>query len=291
MSADFLQFLFSGITVGATYALVGLGFSIIYNASHVINFAQGEFVMLGAMSTVFFYGAGLPMPLAMAMAVGVTVIAGMALEKLAVEPAKDASIVTLIIITIGASIFLRGLADVMWGRNFLSLPPISGSDPIHIGGANLLPQSLWVIGGTVVIVAALGWFFSRTMTGKAMVASASNPLAARLVGINPKFILLLSFALSAMLGSIAGILIAPISLAYSGVGVMLGLKGFCAAILGGLGNPMGAVIGGLLVGISEAMTAGYISSAYKDAVAFVIILGVLFVRPSGLFGKGGTERV
>ena len=291
MSADFLQFLFSGITVGATYALVGLGFSIIYNASHVINFAQGEFVMLGGMATVFFYGAGLPMPLAMAMAVAMTIFIGMALEKFAVEPAKGASIVTLIIITIGASIFLRGLAEVLWGRNFHSLPPISGSDPINIGGALVLPQSLWVVGGTIVIVITLAWFFNRTMTGKAMVASASNPLAARLVGINLKFILLLSFALSAMLGSIAGILIAPISLAYPGVGIMLGLKGFCAAILGGMGNPMGAVLSGLIVGISEALTAGYISSAYKDAVAFIIILAVLFLRPNGLFSTGGTERV
>ncbi len=291
MSADFLQFLFSGITVGATYALVGLGFSIIYNASNVINFAQGEFVMLGGMATVFLYDAGLPMPLAMAMAVAITVVAGMALERFAVEPAKGASIVTLIIITIGASIFLRGLAEVLLGRNFHSLPPISGSVSINIGGALLMPQSLWVIGGTIVCVTALGWFFNRTMTGKAMVASASNPVAARLVGINPNFILLLSFALSAMLGSIAGILITPISLAYPGVGIMLGLKGFCAAILGGLGNPMGAVLGGLIVGISEAMTAGYISSAYKDAVAFIIILGVLFLRPNGLFGRSGTERV
>jgi len=291
MSADFLQFLFSGITVGATYALVGLGFSIIYNASNVINFAQGEFVMLGGMATVFLYDAGLPMPLAMAMAVAITVVAGMALERFAVEPAKGASIVTLIIITIGASIFLRGLAEVLLGRNFRSLPPISGSVSINIGGALVMPQSLWVIGGTIVTVTALGWFFNRTMTGKAMVASASNPVAARLVGINPNFILLLSFALSAMLGSIAGILITPISLAYPSVGIMLGLKGFCAAILGGLGNPMGAVLGGLIVGISEAMTAGYISSAYKDAVAFIIILGVLFLRPNGLFGRSGTERV
>ena len=135
------------------------------------------------------------------------------------------------------------------------------------------------------------YFFNRTLTGKAIVASAHNPLAARLVGINPRFIMLLSFGLSAMLGAIAGILIAPISLAYPGVGIMLGLKGFCAAILGGLGNPMGAIVAGLIVGISEAITSGYISSAYKDAVAFIIILGVLLFKPSGIFGVHGTERV
>ncbi|MBL6932388.1 MAG: branched-chain amino acid ABC transporter permease [Rhodospirillales bacterium] len=291
MFAEFLQFLFSGITVGAIYALVGLGFAIIYNASHVINFAQGEFVMLGGMNTVFFISVGMPMPVAMLLAVVVTIFIGLALEKFAIEPARDASIVTLIIITIGASIFLRGAAQVIWGRNFHSLKPISGNDPVMIGGAAVLPQSLWVLGCTIVIVIALMFFFNRTLVGKAIVASAHNPLAARLVGINPRFIMLLSFGLSAMLGGIAGILIAPISLAYPGVGIMLGLKGFCAAILGGLGNPMGAIIAGLIVGISEAVTAGYISSAYKDAVAFIIILGVLFFKPSGLFGVRGTERV
>jgi branched-chain amino acid transport system permease protein len=291
MSAAFLQFLFSGVTVGATYGLVGLGFAIIYNASHVINFAQGEFVMLGGMATVFLLGLGLPLPLAIVLATAITVLAGLALDKLAIEPARGASTVTLIIITIGASIFLRGGAQVVWGRSFHSMPAFSGNDPIVFGGASILPQSLWVMGGTALVVIVLRWFFNRTRTGKAMVASAHNPLAAQLAGINGRFILLLSFGLSAMLGSIAGILIAPISLTYPGVGIMLGLKGFCAAILGGLGNPMGAVLGGLILGISEAMTAGYISSAYKDAVAFVIILAVLFFLPSGLFSARGTERV
>ncbi len=291
MFAEFLQFLFSGITVGAIYALVGLGFTIIYNASHVINFAQGEFVMLGGMNTVFLISAGMPMPVAMLLAVIITIFIGLALEKFAIEPAKGASIVTLIIITIGASIFLRGAAQVLLGRNFQSLAPISGNDPIMIGGAAMLPQSLWILGSTIVIVIALQFFFNRTLIGKAIVASAHNPVAARLAGINARFILLLSFGLSAMLGGVAGILIAPISLTYPGVGIMLGLKGFCAAILGGFGKPLGAVLGGLILGISEAMTAGYISSAYKDAVAFLIILVVLFFLPRGLFGKRETERV
>jgi branched-chain amino acid transport system permease protein len=291
MFAEFLQFLFSGITVGAIYALVGLGFSIIYNASRIINFAQGEFVMIGGMATVYLLGVGLSMPLAVGLAVIITVGVGLALEKFAVEPARDASIVTLIIITIGASIFLRGAAQVLWGRNFHSLASISGNDPIMIGGAAMLPQSLWILGATILIIVGLRWFFNHTRTGKAMLATAYNPLVARLVGVNTRFILLLSFGLAAMLGSVAGILVAPISLTYPGVGVMLGLKGFCAAILGGIGNPMGAIAGGLIVGLSEAMTAGYISSAYKDAVAFVIILLVLFFIPSGLFGARETERV
>jgi branched-chain amino acid transport system permease protein len=291
VSAEFLQFLFSGLTVGAIYALVGLGFSIIYNASQVINFAQGEFVMIGGMATVFFLGLGVPMPVAVVLAVLVAVVVGVLFEKLAVEPARDAPIVTLIIITIGASIFLRGAAQVIWGRNFHSVPAFTGSEPIIIGGAAVLPQSLWIIGSMVVIVAALQWFFTHTMIGKAIIATSHNPFAARLVGINTRFVLMLGFALAALLGATAGILVAPISLTYAGVGVMLGLKGFSAAVLGGLGRPMGAIAGGLMVGISEAMTAGYLSSAYKDAVAFVIILLVLFFMPSGLFGARGTERV
>jgi branched-chain amino acid transport system permease protein len=291
MLAEFLQFLFSGVTVGATYALVGLGFSIIYNSSHVINFAQGEFVMIAGMSTVSLLGLGLPMPIAILIAVMITTAVGLALEKFAVEPARDATVVTLIIITIGASIFLRGAAEVIWGRNFHSLPPFTTNDPILVGGAALLPQTVWIVLATLAIIVVLWWFFNRTLTGKAMLATAYNPMVSRLMGINTKFILSLSFGLAAMLGGIAGILIAPISLTYPSVGVMLGLKGFCAAILGGLGNPMGAIAGGLIVGISEAMTAGYISSSYKDAVAFVIILAVLIVIPSGLFGTRGTERV
>lgn len=291
MSSQFLQFLISGITVGAIYALVGLGFSIVYNASQVINFAQGEFVMIGGMATVFLMAAGAPMPLAIALAVLLAVAIGFALGKFAIEPARGAPVVSIIIITIGASIFLRGAAMVVWDRNFHNMPAFSGSDPINIGGAALLPQSVWVVVGMVVIVAALQVFFSHARTGKAMLATAFNPLAAQLVGIGTRWMLLLSFALAAGIGAIAGILIAPITLTYAGVGIMLGLKGFSAAIVGGLGNPMGAVAGGLVVGIAEAMTAGYISSAYKDAVAFLIILAVLLIRPSGLFGRRESDRV
>ena len=292
MFAEFLQFLFSGITVGATYALVGLGFAIIYNASHIINFAQGEFVMLGGMMAYFFFEqAGLPMPVAIALAIAGTVMVGLALGKFAIEPARNASIVTLIIITIGASIFLRGAAQLLWGRNYHSLPPLTGDEPIAIAGAVVVPQNLWIVGSTLVIIVGLHWFFNRTMTGRVVRAAAYNPLAAQLAGVNRQLVLLLSFALAAALGAVAGVLITPIALTYPGVGIMLGLKGFCAAILGGLGNPFGAILGGLIVGLSEAMTAGYISSDYKDAVAFVIILLTLFFMPNGLFGKPGIERV
>ena len=291
MSAQFMQYLLTGLTVGAIYALVALGFSIIFNASHVINFAQGEFVMIGGMATMSLTATGVPYGLAIPLAVAAAALVGLALEKFAVEPAQGASVVTLIIITIGASIFLRGLATLVWDKNLHALKPFTGDTPIAIAGATILPQSLWVLGVTLAIVLALSWFFGRTLLGKAMLATSHNRLAAQLVGINVRMVLFLSFGLSAALGAVAGILIAPITTTSYDVGVMLGLKGFAAAILGGLGSGAGAVVGGLVLGIAETMSAGYLSSAYKDAIAFLIILAVLFFMPSGLFGKRGGERV
>lgn len=291
MLAQFLQFLFSGVTVGATYALAALGFTLIYNASNVINFAQGEFIMLGGMLAVFFLSAGLPMPVALALAILIPAVVGVLVEKLAIEPVKGAETVTLIIITIGASLVIRGLIQVWLGKGTFSLPPFSGEAPIHILGATLLPQSLWVLGVTAIVVVALWYFFNRTLGGKAMLATSYNRLAAELVGINTGWVLFMSFAMSAALGALGGILVTPITLTSYDVGIMLGLKGFVAAVVGGLGSGLGAVLGGLLVGILEAMGAGYISSAYKDAIPFVLILFILFFMPRGLFGGKSTDRV
>jgi branched-chain amino acid transport system permease protein len=291
MTAQFTQFLLTGLTIGAIYALVALGFAIIYNASHVINFAQGEFVMVGGMVSVSLIQFGLPLLLALALAVLAAAAVGMALERFAIEPARGASPVTLIIITIGASILLRGLATLVWDKKLHNIPSFSGDTPIQIGGATILPQSLWVIGISLVTMFLLGRFFGHTLIGKAILATSHNPVAAQLCGINVRFMLFLSFGLSAALGAVAGILIAPITLTSWDVGVMLGLKGFAAAILGGLGSGVGAVLGGLILGLAESMGAGYISSAYKDAIAFVIILAVLFFMPSGLLGKHSLERV
>ena len=292
MSAQFLQFLLTGLTVGAIYALVALGFAIIYNASHVLNFAQGEFVMIGGMAAAGFVEAGLPLPLAALLAVGGAMLVGLALEKLAIETARGASVVTLIIITIGASILLRGLASLLWDKKIHSLPAFSGEAPLKLGGATLLPQTLWVLGATLVTVALLWWFFNRTLTGKAILAVSHNRLAAQLMGISVRRVLLVSFGLSAALGALAGVLIAPISFTSWDVGVMLGLKGFAAAILGGMGSGPGAIIGGLALGLIESLGAGYLSSAYKDVFAFVIILAALIFLPDGLAGRRrATERV
>ena len=289
--AQFLQFLFSGLTVGATYALAAVGFSLIYNASNVINFAQGEFIMLGGMLAVYFTHAGLPLPLALLLATLIPAVIGLLLEKIAIEPVKNADTITLIIITIGAALVIRGIIQRWLGKGVFALKPLSGDKPIELFGAVLMPQSLWVFGITALVVALLWYFFNRTREGKAMLATSFNRVAAQLVGINTNRVLLLSFAMSAGLGAIGGILITPITLTSYDVGIMFGLKGFVAAVVGGLGSGVGAVVGGLLVGILEALGAGYLSSAYKDAIPFVLILLVLFFLPRGLFGGKSTDRV
>ncbi len=291
MSATFVQFLLAGLTVGAIYALIALGFSLIYNASHLINFAQGEFVMLGGLATVFVFAAGVPLPLAALLAILAAAAVGVALYLFGVAPARGATAVGLIIVTIGASILLKGLAGVVFDRNFHGLPPISGEEPLRILGATLAPQSLWIFGVTAAVALALWLFFTRTLQGKAMLAAAFNPLAAELVGVDPRRVVLVSFALAGALGALAGVLVTPLAPTHFQVGTMLGLKGFAAAIVGGLGSGPGAMVGGLVVGLAESLAAGYLSSAYKDAIAFVIILLVLVLRPSGLFGAKTIERV
>jgi branched-chain amino acid transport system permease protein len=289
--AEFLQFLFSGLTVGAVYALVALGFTLIYNASDVVNFAQGEFVMLGGMVTVFTAAAGVPLPLAAVIAIATAVVVGLLLHRLAIEPARGASAVTLIIITIGASIFLRGIAQIVFDKQFHKLPPFTGDTPVDVFGAAVQPQTFWVLGGTAVVVLTLYLFLEKTVLGKAVLATAANRLAARLVGIDTSTIMAMAFGGSAAIGAIAGILITPITLTSYDVGTLLALKGFAAAMLGGMGNPLGAVAGGLLLGLLEAFGAGYVSSTYKDAIAFLVILVVLFAAPNGLFGRRMVERV
>ncbi len=286
-----LQYLITGLTIGATYALAALGFSIVYNASNVINFAQGEFIMLGGMISAVLVSAGAPLPLAVIAAIVATAVIGFVVARIAIEPAREADVTTLIIITIGVSMVLRGGVEATIGRSAHTLPPFSGDKPIHLAGATLLPQSVWVVGTALAVVAALALLFERTRTGKGILATAHNRLAAELVGVDVRRVVSLSFALSAAIGAIGGALIAPIANTSYDAGVMLGLKGFVAATLGGLGSGVGAVAGGLALGLMESLTAGYVSSAYKDAAAFVAVLVILMVRPRGIFGAATTTRV
>ena len=279
------------MTVGAIYALVALGFTLIYNSSDVANFAQGEFVMLGGMVTFFGYAAGLPLFVAAVLAIVVAAVVGLLLYRLAIEPARRASPVTLIIITIGASIFIRGVTAIVLDKNFHSLPSFFGNEPFVIGGATLLPQSLVVMLGVSLVLIALWLFMSRTLRGKSLLATAANRTAAQLTGINTRAVTSTAFVISAAIGAIGGVLATPITLTYYDAGTLLALKGFAAAVLGGMGNPLGAVVGGLVLGLLEQFSAGYLSSQYKDAVAFIVILLVLFTMPQGLFGAKSVERV
>ena len=282
--APLLQYFISGLTNGAIYALIALGFGIIFNTTTIINFAQGEFVMLGAMCAISIYHLAPSLPLAFLGGVIIVSLVGLAFERLALRPVVEASPLTLIIITVGAGVFLKGVAMLLWGKESYTLPPFSGEAPLHLGTATILPQNLWVLGLTLVLVLALEAFFRLTLMGKAMRACAYNLRAARLVGIAASRMVQLSFALSALLGAGAGILIAPLTLGVYDMGTMLGLKGFAAAIIGGLGSLLGGVLGGLLLGLAESFTSGLISSGYRDAVAFLLLLVVLFLRPRGLLG-------
>lgn len=291
MITELLQFLFSGLTVGAMYALAALGYALIYNASHIVNFAQGEFIMLGAMTATAFVEAGCGLPLAISLAIAISVLAGICMERLAIRPARGAPLVTLLIITLGVALVIRGAVQVTLGKGNHMLPAFSGDAPIHLGGATMVPQSLWVLGISVLVVVVLAWYFGRTVSGKAMLATSHNRLAAELVGISTQRVLLASFALSGGLGAIGGVITAPITFTSYDAGVVLGLKGFAAAALGGIGSGPGAIVGGLLLGVIESLAAGYVSAPYKDAVAFILILLVLMFMPRGLFGAKVTERV
>jgi branched-chain amino acid transport system permease protein len=288
---EFLQYLFSGVTNGAIYAIIALGFTMLYNATALINFAQGEFVMLGALSLITLWkGFRLPLMVAFVLSVTGVSLVGLLLERLAIRTVRKPHPIVLVIITIGASILLRGFAMLFWGKDAHSVPSFSLHAPIEISGATLLPQSLWIIGVVLVIVIGLQLFYRKTLTGKAMEACAIDKKAASLLGIPSERMVLLAFALSAGMGSTGGILIAPITMSSYDMGMMLGLKGFCAAMLGGLGSSWGAVLGGMLLGILEAMGVGFFSSGLKDAIAFFLLLIILYARPSGILGVKAVHR-
>ena len=291
MASDLLQFVLAGLTVGSMYALAALGYALIYNASHLVNFAQGEFIMVGAVVAAVLVERGVPLPFALVGAVLLTLLVGALTERLAIRPAHGAPMVTLLIITMGVGLIIKGAVQLAFGKGTYSLPAFSGDAPIRLGNAALAPQSLWVMGCTGVVVLLLAWYFARTLGGKSILATSYNPLAAQLMGIDTSRVLMLSFALAGALGALGGVLTAPITFTSSEAGTVLGLKGFAAAALGGIGSGPGALAGGLLLGVIEALTAGYVSSKYKDVVAFVLLLLVLIFMPRGLFGGKSTDRV
>jgi len=290
--SQFLQYLFSGVTVGSVYAVVAIGFNLIYSATGVLNFAQGEFVMLGGMVAISLMPL-MPLPLAVMVAVGVVACCGCLLEVALFRRLRSHSVLHLVIITIGVSILIQEAALHLWDEKVRSLPYFTGNEvsSVTVAGASLSPQVFWVLGTVALGVALLQGFTRCTLSGRAMRACSSNPEAAMLVGINIRTMRTLAFGLSAGLGALAGCVISPIAMTHYDMGPELAIKGFAAAILGGLGNPMAAVVGGLLVGLLEAFSVSLVPSAFKDVSAFAVLLLVLFLRPHGLLGRPSGTAV
>jgi branched-chain amino acid transport system permease protein len=287
-----LQYLLSGVTKGSVYAAVAIGFNLIYSATGVLNLAQGEFVMLGGMVAVSL-ARYVALPVAVTGAVVLVALVGCLLEILFFRSLRRHSILHLIIITIGLSIVMQEAALHIWDEKVRSLPYFTGNEvsSLHFLGAAISPQVLWVLGTVGVSVLALQGFLQFTLQGRAMRACSSNPEAAMLAGINIPNMRTLSFGLSAALGALAGCVISPITMTHYEMGAPLAIKGFAAAILGGLGNPMAAVAGGLLVGVIESASVSRLPAVYNDVAAFAVLLIVLFLRPHGLFGAPGAEGV
>ncbi|NLG28867.1 MAG: branched-chain amino acid ABC transporter permease [Chloroflexi bacterium] len=281
-ASDYVQLLVAGLSTGSIYVLIGLGLIAIYNVTGIINLAQGEFVMLGAMLAVALHRLGLPLAAAGALAVSSVVLVGLAVHRLTVVPARSATDVTMIIITIGTSIALRGLALLFWGTTPYSLPDFTPGPPLPLLGAVVGRQRLWITGVAALVLLLLYTFFEHTVLGKALRACAINRRAAQILGVDPQAMAALAYGLGAGLSAIAGIVIAPLTLVSYDMGLTLGLKGFVVAVMGGLTNMPAAVIGGLLLGVLEAFSSALLTSGLKDGVAFLALFAVLVLRTINL---------
>lgn len=280
---ELAQFLIAGLVIGSIYGIVGIGYTVIYNVTGIVNFAQGEFVMIGAVLASVLIDGGVPMILAFLIAMCAVAVIAAAIERFAIRPVRG-NVLFAIIITIGVGIVLQGAVVAIWGTDARTIPAFSSTMSIQLGEVTIPTQSLWVLGSACGLMVALAYFFQSTYIGKAFRACAINPTAARFVGIEVRSMSVIAFVISGVLGSLAGFLIAPISLVQYDTGIAVGIKGFVACIVGGLGRPGGAMVGGLVLGVSEAFAAGYVSSGFKNAIAFVLLLLFLRVRPTGLLG-------
>lgn len=290
-AVDYLQLLVDGLRTGVIYALVALGFVVVHRVTGVINFAQGAFVMLGPMITITLFSQ--PSPLgpagrllgAAVVAVLITAAVGMAVHRLALHPVRVASLLTRIIITVGLYVFLQGLALLLWGPRPYVLPAFStlqmADRTFLVGEVIIQAQTLWIWATAAATVALLGLFFERTVVGKAMRACAVNRMAAQLMGIRVDAMATLAFGLAAVLGAVAGIVLGPVTRPTFDMGLELGLKGFVAAIMGGLVSFQGAAIGGLVLGVLETLWAGVTLAGFKDLFAFVVLILLLLIRPQG----------
>jgi branched-chain amino acid transport system permease protein len=285
LTDQLLQYAITGVSVGMVYGLVGLGLTIIFNATGIINFAQGEFVMLGGMTAAALTTAGLPLAAAILAAVVLVTLLALIVERVTVYPLRGGSVMTMIIATIGASLVLQGGAKLIWGPDAVSLPAFPGPYAIQIGQGGVETQKLWVLGLAVLAVVFVQLFFRFTLTGKAMRAASFDRAAARLCGISTDGMVRLGFAMSAALAALVGTAVTPVDMMKYAQGTHYTLTGFLAAVVGGLGNGLGAVLGGVLLGIVESLSNGFISSSYSRAIALAVALAVLWLRPQGLLGR------
>jgi branched-chain amino acid transport system permease protein len=296
-----LQFCLVGLSMGAVYALIALGFMTIFRASNIVNFAQGEFVMTGALLTNFFIvTCGVSYLFSGLLAVAGVVLIGIGLELLVIHPIRRAGVLIMIMGTLGASIVISnaivplGLSPKLaYLVDPFALPQImKGVEAIQIAEIRISIQRLWAIGASLAILGILYYFSNYTRTGKAMESSATDPLAARLVGIRVEMMVLYAFAVSAAVGAVGGIVIAPILNMRYDSGAILALKGFVAAVLGGWGKISGAVLGGFVLGVVESLCVGLIpeyGSRYQQMWAFLVLIAILYFRPKGILGSEAVE--
>ncbi len=303
----FIQQLINGLTLGSVYAVVALGYTMVYGIIQLINFAHGELVMIGAMVAFTLIGALVPtgmsplliVLLATACAIPVCMLIGYAMERLAYRPLRRAPRLAPLITAIGVSIILQHLALLVWSRNNLAFPQIIKTVSYHIGGATITNVQIAIMLMSVVMMAGLALLVYRTRLGTAMRATAQNAQVAGLMGIDINRMIAATFVIGAALAAVAGVMVGSYyGIAHYQMGALLGLKAFSAAVLGGIGNLPGAMLGGLLLGVVEALGAGYIGdltgdvfgSNYQDVFAFLVLIAVLVFRPSGLLGERVGDR-
>jgi branched-chain amino acid transport system permease protein len=290
--ADFFQFVISGLTIGSIYALIGLGYYLIFVSTRVINFAQGALVQLGGvMALSFLVSWNTPYLLAYFLTFFILAFIGALFQKFLVGPAGRSGILSSILMTVGGFIFFEQAIYVFWTKNELMFPPISREAPFNWLGVMIVPQAIWIMGVTLWILLFLWFFFSRSIYGSAMMAAAEKPEAARLMGINVRSMTSLAWALATGLAALAGILIAPITFAGGSLSAEIGIKGFVAVILGGITHSLGAVLGGLVLGVIESLVTGYVSSGLKDAISLTLLIVILAWRPEGLLGGPLKEKI
>lgn len=286
-----LQMLTVGLAMGSIYALVALGFVLIYNAVNVVNFAQGEFAMVPAFVAVWLLTyLNLPFPVTCVVTIIFMGIFGIVFQRVAYYPLRNRTFLPVVISTIGVGIFLQNGAQIVFGAKPLPMPRQTSSEALNMLGVFVDPQHIVIIICTLALLVFQSFFFDKTKLGKMMRATAQDKEMARLMGIRVARMIAITFAYSSILGAVAGILIGPIFFVTKEMGGIFGLKAFCSAIVGGFGSVPGAILGGIFLGVVEVFAAYYISSPNRDAFAFIILILVLLLRPQGFFGEKIAEK-